>query len=102
MLSWYHDNMSSETLVERFEAGVIDNSTFSHADHVFVIWSLIHAHGILEAIRRFEDSLRRITVASGHPEKYNATITYCLAFLTAERTAERPTLEWEDFASAQS
>ena len=98
MLSWYHDNMDRDTLVERFEAGTIDNSTFSHADHVFVIWSLIRTYGPLEAIRRFEASLKRITSEAGHPEKYNATITYALGFLTAERVAEDRSLGWDDFA----
>ena len=98
MLSWYHDNMPSTSLVESFEAGAIDNSTFSHADHVFVIWHLIRRHGSLEAIRRFESSLKRITAESGHPEKYNATITYALGFLLAERIAGEPSLEWDDFA----
>lgn len=98
MLSWYHDNMRSDTLVESFEAGTIDNSTFSHADHVFVIWSLIHTYGPLEAIHRFGTSLTRITSEAGHPEKYNATITYALSFLVAERIAEDPSLEWDDFS----
>jgi hypothetical protein len=89
--------MNRETLVEDFEAGIIDNSMFGHADHVFVIWSLIRRHGTLEAVRRFETSLKRITADAGHPEKYNATITHALGFLTAERFDEHPSLEWDDF-----
>lgn len=90
--------MTTDTLVSDFEAGTIDNSTFTHADHVYVIWSLIHAHGPLEAIRRFEASLKRITSEAGVPGKYNATITYALAFLVAERINEDPSLAWDDFA----
>ncbi|MCP4903276.1 MAG: hypothetical protein GY906_40460 [bacterium] len=90
--------MSRDTLVERFEAGTIDNSKFSHTEHVYVVWSLIHTHGPLEAICRFETSLQRITSEAGHPEKYNATITYALGFLTAERIAEDQSLTWDDFA----
>lgn len=90
--------MLRDTLVESFEAGTIDNSTFSHPDHVYVIWSLIHVHGPLEAIRRFETSLKRITSEAGHPDKHNATITYALGFLTAERVAEDDSLTWKDFA----
>ncbi|MGD2102461.1 MAG: hypothetical protein PVG83_09525 [Acidimicrobiia bacterium] len=90
--------MPSDTLVNDFEAGTIDNSTFTHADHVYVIWSLIHTHGPLEAIRRFETSLKRITREAGRPDKYNATITYALGFLTAERIDEDPSLGWGDFA----
>ena len=58
----------------------------------------IHRHGTLEALRRFETSLKSITIASGHPEKYNATITHALCFLTAQRIDENPSLDWDDFA----
>lgn len=92
--------MPTSQLAEEFEAGTIDNSTFTHADHVHVIWSLIHEHGVLEAIRRFEANLKRITEEAGHPERYNATITYALGFLTAERIVENPTLDWEQFTRA--
>ncbi len=98
MLSWYHGNMHGDALVDDFEAGAIDNSTFSHADHMFVIWTLIRRHGTLEAVRRFETSLRSITIADGNPEKYNATITHALGFLTAQRIDEKPSLDWDDFA----
>ena len=91
--------MFRQNLVADFEAGKIDNSTFSHVDHVYVIWALIHVHGTLEAIRRFELSLKRITAESGHPEKYNATITYALAFLVAERIAAHPPLDWDEFTA---
>lgn len=90
--------MNRDTLVDDFEAGTIDNATFRHADHVFVIWTLIHRHGTLEAVRRFETSLKSITIADGHPEKYNATITHALGFLTAQRIDEKPSLGWDDFA----
>lgn len=83
--------------MESFEKGTIDKSTFSRADHVFVFWTLIHVHGILEAIRRLGDSLKQITVADGHPDKYNATITHALGFLTAERITQDPSLDWDEF-----
>jgi hypothetical protein len=61
-----------------------------------VIWSLIHTHGTIEAIRRFELSLKQVTVADGHPDTYNATITYALGFLTAEQIADNPSLDWDE------
>jgi hypothetical protein len=91
--------MIHKKLVADFEAGRIDNSTFSHPAHVYVIWALIHAHGTLEAIRRFEASLKRITAESGHPEKFNTTITYALAFLVAERITDHPPATWDEFAA---
>jgi hypothetical protein len=98
MVSQYHDTMDRDRLVANFEAGTIDNSAFSHADPVFMIWSLIRSHGTLEAIRRFENSLKQIIVADGHSDKYNATITCALGFLIAERIAQDPSLDWDDFA----
>lgn len=92
--------MRTDQLVEDLEAGTLDNSTFTHADHVYVVWSLIRTHGVLEAIRRFETSLQRITREAGRPEKYNATITYALAFITAERIADNPSLDWDEFSEA--
>jgi hypothetical protein len=94
--------MKHRNLVGDFETSHIDNSTFSHTEHVYVIWTLIHTHGTLEAIRRFELALKRITTEAGRPEKYNATITYALAFLVAERITEHPLASWDDFAARNS
>lgn len=43
-------------------------------------------------------ALKRITAESGHPEKYNTTITYALAFLVAERIAGHDAGSWNEFA----
>ena len=43
-------------------------------------------------------SLRSITIEAGAPEKYNATITFCLGFLAAERIGDNPTLGWDELA----
>jgi len=90
----------STTIVGDFEAGTIDNTTFGHHEHVRVIWEFIHAYGTLEAVRRFEAGLKRITAAAGHPEKYHATITHAFAFLAGERIAEQGPLSWEQFKDA--
>jgi len=102
MLSWYHDNMADSPLLTDFEAGTIDSSTFGHREHVRVIWELIHAYGTLGAVSRFESSLKRITAAAGHPEKYHATITHAFAFLVGERLAEQGPLNWEEFTQTNA
>lgn len=83
-----------------FEAGTIDPSSFGHRDHIRVVWELIHAHGMLAAVSRFEAGLKRITAAAGHPEKYHATITHAFAFLVGQRIAEDGPTSWDHFVDA--
>jgi hypothetical protein len=85
------------SLINDFESGHLDNTTFDHAHHVRVIWALIHAHGPLEAIRRFERGLKALTAAAGHPGKYHATITYAAAFLVAQRIGSQGRIDWAQF-----
>lgn len=93
---------SPSSLVAAFESGTLDNDSFGHSQHVRVIWSLVHAYGTLEAVRRFEFGLKRITAEAGHPEKYHATITHAFAFLVGERIADQGTLSWADFVDANA
>lgn len=100
MWSWYYDHMTHSNLVSAFESGEVDHTAFGHRQHMHVIWALVHAHGTLEALRRFEAGLKRITAAAGHPEKYHATITYAFGFLVADRVAEQGPLSWDDFEAS--
>lgn len=86
-------------LVESFEDGTIDNCEFSHPEHLFVIWSLVHRRGTLGAVARFASCLKRITEAEGHPEKYHATVTHALGILVGERVAASPGSDWEAFTA---
>lgn len=65
-----------------------------------MIWEFIHSYGTLDAVRRFEAGLKRLTAATGHPEKYHATITHAFAFLVGERIAEQGCISWHDFELA--
>ena len=82
-------------LVASFEDGTIDNCNFSHPEHLFVIWSLVRSHGTLPALSRFQECLKRITEAEGHPEKYHATITHALAIIVGERVAAARDVDWD-------
>ncbi|MGI9606461.1 MAG: hypothetical protein ACR2P0_10020 [Acidimicrobiales bacterium] len=84
-------------IAEEFEAGTLDHCDFGHAEHVRVIWTLVTKYGTLEALRRFEEGLRRITEAAGHPEKYHATITHVFGFLVGERVARQNAADWDQF-----
>lgn len=98
-----HLSLSSSELAElvaSFEDGTIDNCQFSHPEHIHVIWSLVRSHGTLDGVARFEDCLKRITQAEGHPEKYHATITHALGILAGERVAADPSATWDEFLAA--
>jgi len=86
-------------LVASFEDGTIDNCQFSHPEHIHVIWSLVRSRGTLGGVARFEDCLKRITEAEGHPEKYHATITHALGILAGERVAANPHATWDEFSA---
>ncbi len=88
------------TSIQAFEDGTLDLHRFGHAEHVRVAWSLIHAEGATRGLVRFEEGLRRLTAQAGIPGRYNATVTYALFFLIAERVAASGALSWEEFAEA--
>ncbi|MEM7091658.1 MAG: hypothetical protein AAF567_01550 [Actinomycetota bacterium] len=85
------------SLMGAFENGTIDPGSFGHREHLRVIWSFVHAYGTLEAVRRFEEGLKRLTADAGHPEKYHATITHAFTFLVSERIHRQGTQNWNDF-----
>ena len=87
-------------LVDLFENGTLDNCEFSHADHLFVIWSLVKRHGTLGALARFEAGIKKVTAAAGKPEMYHATVTHALAIVVGERVARSPELTWDEFVKA--
>ena len=89
-----------EEIVASFEDGTLANCSFGHADHLFVIWSLVRLHGTLGALARFEAGIRRVTIAGGVPEKYHATVTHALGVIVGERVVATPGATWDDFASA--
>ena len=88
-----------EEIVASFEDGTLHNCDFGHADHLFVIWSLVRSHGTLGGLARFEAGIKKVTAAAGVPEKYHATVTHALAILVGERVAGSPDASWEDFVA---
>lgn len=87
-------------LVDAFEEGTLDLSSFGHAEHVRVAWALIVTHGTTAGLQRFDEGLRRLTAAAGASGRYHATITHALVYLIAERVAVQGAAPWETFARA--
>jgi hypothetical protein len=82
----------------RFEAGLHDEETFDHAEHVRIAFALVARYEFDEALHRFATGLRRLTVRLGRPTKYHATITTAFVALVAERRLTSGAATWEAFA----
>lgn len=86
--------------LDEFEQLDFDPETFDHAAHVYVGWALTLAYPLDEAIRRFADTLRRLTSSLNNEGKYHETITWFFMILIAERQAATQATTWEEFATA--
>ena len=94
------DEANRAEIVSSFENGTLHTCDFSHADHLFVIWSLVRAHGTLGALSRFEAGIKKVTATAGEPGKYHATVTHALGILVGERVGAAPGGTWEEFVAA--
>lgn len=83
--------------LEDFEAGDIDPGRFDHEAHVYVAWRYLQRYRPAEAIHRFTDALRRLTVRIGAEAKYHETVSWFFLLVTAERMAESGDGDWEEF-----
>lgn len=86
-----------ELTIDAFEAGEIDASRFDHEAHIYVGWLYLDEYPLLEAVSRFTDAIRRLTVQLGVPGKYHETITWFFLFLIDERRRRHPGNDWFAF-----
>ena len=97
--------MSDEEFINAFESGTLCNQEFHHADHVRMGFLYLCRFPVLEAVRRFAETLQRFAAANGKPGLYHETITWAFLFLIRERmahlleeTGRQP--NWTEFAAA--
>lgn len=83
--------------IASFEAGTIDADEFDHEAHIYVAWLYLEQYPLLEAVGRFTDAIRRLTVRLGVPGKYHETITWFFMFLIDERRAGLRAGDWFSF-----
>ncbi len=88
--------MSPEKLIEAFETAAIEPDEFRHLDHVKVTFAYLERNPLPETLIWLRDSLKRITVKLGAPDKYHETITFAFAAVVHERM--KPDEDWEAFA----
>ena len=86
-----------ELTIEAFEGGAIDAPAFDHEAHIYVGWLYLEEYPLLEAVARFTDAIRRLTVQLGVPGKYHETITWFFLFLIDERRRQGSGADWFGF-----
>jgi hypothetical protein len=93
-----HAELSNQEFIVAFEADLVREDSFHHADHVRLAFAYLSEYQPLEALEKFSTALRRYATARGKPERYHETITHAYFFLIRERMARFPTLDWDEFS----
>ena len=86
-------------LIRCFEADLVPENSFHHADHVRLAFAYLSEYPVLQALERFCASLKRFADARGKSQLYHETITHAYFFLIQERMARSSAADWEQFAS---
>lgn len=92
--------MTAAALVHAFETATVDPSTFHHREHLLVAWTYLRELSLEQALVRYVEHLRRLTVALGVPDKYHATITWTYVIALADAMAEYPQLDFDALVQA--
>lgn len=95
-----HEPETGPELVRAFEDGTLHTCSFSHTEHLYVVWALVRSHGTLGGLARFEHGIKTVTARAGTPEKYHATVTHALSIAVGERVAAAPDASWAEFVAA--
>ncbi len=92
--------LSDQAFVSAFERQSLSADMFRHSDHVRLAWIYLRRMPLLDAIRIYEDGLRRFATAHGVPQLYHATVTWAFLFLINERlNDDDEDCSWPEFAS---
>ena len=83
--------------IEALEAGRIDAGTFDHEGHIYLAWLYLDQFPLADAISRFTDALKRLTIRLGVPDKYHETISWLFMLLIAERRSNATAQDWFSF-----
>lgn len=93
-----HVDVSNEEFIAAFEADLVPEDSFHHADHVRLAFAYLSQYSPLQALDKFCAALKRYAAARGKPQRYNETITHAYFFLIRERMARFPADDWEEFS----
>ena len=93
--------MTDEEFFVQFESATLPVECFHHADHVKMAFLYLRRFPVVDALRRFSDSLARYAAAHDKPHLYNETITWAYLLIIRERLARAgPDQTWTEFAAA--
>jgi hypothetical protein len=80
----------TDQAVVAFEHATLDPATFGHREHLYVAWCYLRALPLEEALARYIRNLRRITLLSGAPTKFHATMTWAYLVLLHSAMVRSP------------
>jgi len=92
--------MTDHEFAEAFERCEIAGDSFHHRDHVRLAWVYLRQMTLLDALKRFTESLKRFAVHNGVPNLYHETITWAYLLLIHERMERNPVDDFETFETA--
>jgi hypothetical protein len=92
--------MIDESIVRAFESATVDPRGFGHREHLYVAWCYLQELPLEQALARYVDRLRNLTVALGVPQKYHATITWTYLVALHDAMAEHPGLDFDALLAA--
>ena len=88
--------MNDQNFAEAFERCEIAGDAFHHRDHVRLAWIYLRQMPVIEALKRFTESLKRFAAHNDVPNLYHETITWAYLLLIHERMERNPV---DDFAT---
>jgi hypothetical protein len=95
--------MTDEEFLHDFEAGLLSEDRFHHADHVRLAWLYVSRYPLLEALARFSQGLQDFARRHGKLSRYHETITWAYVLLINERRQRCGTGQgWSDFCVANA
>lgn len=92
--------MTDQEFANAFEGCEIAGDNFHHRDHVRLAWVYLREMTLLDALKRFTESLKRFAIHNGVPNLYHETITWAYLLLIHERMERNPTVDFETFEVA--
>ena len=95
--SAYASQTELRPTIQQFESLDVDPASFDHEAHVYIAWSYLQICEPLEAIRRYRETLKRLTRKLGVPDKYHETMTWFYLLAVAERATGDDASDWSLF-----
>jgi len=94
--------MNDQLFAEAFERCEIAGDAFHHRDHVRLAWIYLRQMPVIDALKRFTESLKRFAAHNDVPNLYHETITWAYLLLIHERMERNPVDDFPTFEAANA